>query len=300
LGVVNHATGLWASHRKASNEPTLRNRRDYGVTILSLRHQQVLVLVLVLVSVACAGESGVAATPPTTTIPAVTSTGRVPTAAPGATGASTGATAAGTAQGQGEETGFGDVAPFVASGVALFIAVGTAVLTVWRRPKLSVHFDVRNDEDIAIAGSGTPNEVRWLRVRVGNARHRRTAESVEVLAADLRSVRGSWRLPGAVSFRTLRWTHYDDTERLNIAPGAARYLDVIKISRAADGSRARNELHLVPAPSDTDRYVLPVGEYKVALIVTARDTNARRVDLKIKIESDSWPLLDEPASLELL
>lgn len=192
------------------------------------------------------------------------------------------------------------MAPFVASGVALAIALATALLTVWRRPKLSVHFDARNEEDIAIAGGGTPNEVRWLRVRVGNARHRRTAESVEVLAADLRSVHSSWQLPGPVSFRTLRWTHYEDMERLNIAPGAARYLDVIKISRAADGSSARNELHLVPPPSDTDRYVLPVGEYKATLIVTARDANARRVDLKIKIERDSWPPVDEPVSLELL
>jgi hypothetical protein len=201
--------------------------------------------------------------------------------------------------GQREVNSFGSLAPFVASGVALVIAGGTAVLTVWRRPKLSVRFDATSEEDIAIAGRGTPHEVHWLRVRVENARHRRTAESVEVLAANLSSAHSSWRLPGPISFRTLRWTHYEDTERLNIAPGAARYLDVIKISRAADGSGARNELHLVPPPSDADRYVLPIGRYTVTLIVTARDANARRVELVIRIDSDNWPPPDQPVSLEV-
>lgn len=248
----------------------------------SIRHRERLALALVLASLFALSVVAPAMTAAPTTSPTVTTTSGTPAAT----------------NREDEDKSNSNLGPWIASLVALTIAIGTAAINIWRRPKLSVHFDRTNEEDIAIAGEGTDDETRWLRVRVANAPNRRTAESVEVLAESLQCTQGAWKSRGPVSFRTLRWTHYGETERLNIAPGAARYLDVIKLNRGDDGS-ARARLKLFPKSSDPERYVLDVGEYVLRVIVTATDANARRVDIKIKIANDDWPLTGATASLDI-
>jgi hypothetical protein len=173
----------------------------------------------------------------------------------------------------------------------------------WRlRPRLSLAFD-QDPSSMALDAVtvGSPAGSHWARVRIENARRRRSAEDVEVLVTRFRLIGASWVQP-PLDTRPLRWSNSIDPvsggpmTKVTIPPGVTRHCDLLplepplwvrdrdregwdplpaeteqQIERGEIGASAA--LQIEPQPVDR-RHWVNGGSYELELAVCARDVDA--------------------------
>lgn len=146
-------------------------------------------------------------------------------------------------------------------------------------------------------------ESHWVRLRVENARGKRSADDVEVLVVE---VRGEWsdgrsRVP-PLGGLPLAWSDMpardEKLTRLTLPPGIARRVDLLRLDEPY--SDAENipapveghtqttfELQVSPSPAD-GRHRLGGDRYDIILAVVARDTDSREYQVTIAYDGKWW------------
>jgi hypothetical protein len=164
------------------------------------------------------------------------------------------------------------------------------------RPKLEICFDPaerRRNLDLVTVGP-SDDLVHWVRLRVSNAKGRRSAEKVEVflLRCERRDAAGT-QTP--VNERPLSWSGVrepDDVTRITrtiIPPGVTRHIDLLSIQK--EDGEAKASLRVVPVPRE-DRHKFTRGEFHIELVLAAQDVNARRYKGSIAYDG-GWAEGDE-------
>jgi hypothetical protein len=172
-----------------------------------------------------------------------------------------------------------------------FAAVGTVaavLIALYRdlvherrvRPSLRIDFDPAGRQrnlDLVTVGP-TDDRVHWVRLRVSNAKRRRSAEKVEVFL--LRCQRLDQQGPQTpVNERPLSWSGVrepDDVTRITrtiIPPGVTRHVDLLSIQK--EDGEPRASLRVVPVPRE-GRHKFSDGEFEIELVLAAQDVDAKR------------------------
>jgi hypothetical protein len=187
----------------------------------------------------------------------------------------------------------------VISLAALALAIYLNVYREQRlRPRLEMLFDYSEGSDLISLKYPREGDCaeHWLRLRVRNARNRRTAEGVEVTFIGCKSENDETPdLP--LESRHLRWSATaqpkPDVDALapdapepaisaTIAPGFYRYLDFLHASnRVKVDQRLRSVPRVCTWPPASERNRLEPGSYAFCLAITAHDANASFYELKL-------------------
>jgi hypothetical protein len=182
-----------------------------------------------------------------------------------------------------------------------------------RRPKLTMHLPVPGRELVNVGNMKT-GESAWVRLLITNSPGRETAEDVEVLIEDLHEIaprEGAvpWTSAPALAGAALRWSMKEEgasaEDRVHIAPGGQRLLDLASVHRGRNPFKSIRPLELQTAwqPSDERQHLLS-AEVELDLVVTARNTNASRYVVRISFDgtwdSDIWQHLrvTKPSPIE--
>lgn len=176
----------------------------------------------------------------------------------------------------------GTVAAILAAAGTLAAVILALYLQYWQdrrtRPSLSLHFDP-STADISIVDRPPWVEV-WVRFRVANARGRKTARRVSVLALNVRRLDGGAVSRDTIPVRELSWS---DVERgdMDIPPGVERRIDVVNVYRARTAEESAGKpwpetgmgIALYPRVWD-GRDFLGKGDFEIELLLTAEDADA--------------------------
>ncbi len=148
-------------------------------------------------------------------------------------------------------------------------------------------------------GTTSRTESHWVRLRVQNARGKRSADDVEVLIVEVRGVSGSGPPLGG---SPIIWSNLGvagkHVTRLTLPPGIARHVDLLgfvephsdewNIPAPVQGhTQATFEFQVWPPPAD-GRHQLGEGRYEVILAVVARDTDSREYRVTVSHDGKWW------------
>ena len=180
------------------------------------------------------------------------------------------------------------------------IALFTDRYHVWmdkrRRPELTV--TLRDGDSAVETTQWVPTmsslvimgEAAFVRVAVSNRTGRHAAEDVEVLLEWVEPTDGEVIRIGSPA---LGWTHLGGVP-LTIAPGVTRLVDLATVERPGSTrpSPPENEeqksllvLNTVPQPANL-RNRLPEGTYRLRLVVSAHNADARFYELVIEFDGE--------------
>ncbi len=193
-----------------------------------------------------------------------------------------------------------DFGLFFAGVVAIVIAGWQAIRERVRRPSLSLAFDPDDPYDY-MAGVGTTarQESHWVRLRVQNARGKRSAEDVEVLVVEVSGGRnGGPPLAGSPVIWSNMRAGGEHVTRLTVPPGIARHVDLlglveppydeVNIPAPVEGhTQTTVQLQIWPLPAD-GRHELGKGRYDIVLAVVARDTDSREYKVTVTYDGKWW------------
>lgn len=183
---------------------------------------------------------------------------------------------------------------------ALLVAIYVGVIVgVIGRPSLSLHFNpVEGLGDAVVVGYALfkpdklagETDAAYVRLRVGNAKWRRTAENVEVLLKTIDRVDKPASSPNLSDF-PLTWSNTDATIR-SIASDHERHIDLCHVLEDNPVGPARQfVMDVHPTPID-GRHQLEPGRYHMVLEVAASNAAAKRftvvVDYDGGWEPDIW------------
>jgi len=134
----------------------------------------------------------------------------------------------------------------------------------------------------------------WLRLRVENAKGKRSADDVEVLVVDVRArAQGRGQTFGGAA---VVWSNMnvggEYVTRLTLPPGVPRYVDLLALveprPQTPAETPAKAQLQVWPAPAD-GRHELGVATYDIVLAVSARDSNAAFYEVQVEHDGKWWP-----------
>ena len=80
-------------------------------------------------------------------------------------------------------------------------------------------------------------------------------------------------------------------DRLEIPPGVSRRVDVATLRWPKGGEPAEGpadcaaELQVIPEPS-ANRHILPAGDYRLGLALTARDVDAKQYEIELHVDGE--------------
>ena len=177
-------------------------------------------------------------------------------------------------------------------GAVVYALYRDTIREVKRRPLLSMSLNPTWGKDnLDLVPVASP-ESHWIRARVMNAPGRHSAEDVEVLVARVTPLGKGAKYEAALDTRPLKWSNLGTFENpvteVHLPPGVARYVDLLSVkpplvSDGAGGARQAEpgesavcmpDLEVHPKPSD-QRHRLAPGHYRLELVVTARDVDAK-------------------------